>query len=51
VRSAGKVFEIAVDDTLALSKKQLGRSPTDEKGDALARRTGLVLVANARVYP
>jgi selenoprotein W-related protein len=38
VRSGGGVFEIAVDGTLAFSKRQLGRFPTDEEVDALAKR-------------
>jgi len=37
VRSGGGVFEITVDGTLSFSKKQLGRFPTDEEVDALAR--------------
>ena len=37
VRSGGGVFEIAVDGALAFSKKQLGRFPTDEEVDALAK--------------
>jgi predicted Rdx family selenoprotein len=50
VQSAGEVFEIAVDGTLALSKKHLGRFSTDEAVDALARCISLVLIANAPVY-
>jgi selT/selW/selH-like putative selenoprotein len=38
VRSGGGVFEIAVDGALAFSKKHLGRFPTDEEVDALAKR-------------
>ena len=38
VKSGGGVFEIAVDGVLLFSKKQLGRFPTDEEIDALARR-------------
>jgi selT/selW/selH-like putative selenoprotein len=37
VKSGGGVFEITVDGKLAFSKKQLGRFPTDEEVDALAR--------------
>jgi len=36
-RSGGGVFEITVDGELKFSKKQLGRFPTDEEIDALAR--------------
>ena len=38
VKSGGGVFEIAVDGVLLFSKKQLGRFPTDEEIDSLARR-------------
>jgi selenoprotein W-related protein len=37
VKSGGGVFEITVDGTLAFSKKQLGRFPTDEEVDSLAK--------------
>jgi selT/selW/selH-like putative selenoprotein len=37
VRSRGGVFEITVDGKLKFSKKQLGRFPTDEEIDALAK--------------
>jgi selT/selW/selH-like putative selenoprotein len=37
VKGSGGVFEIAVDGTLAFSKKQLGRFPTDDEVDALGR--------------
>ena len=36
-RSSGGVFEITVDGELKFSKKQLGRFPTDQEIDALAR--------------
>ena len=36
-RSGGGVFEITVDGELKFSKKQLGRFPTDEEIDALAK--------------
>ena len=36
-RSSGGVFEITVDGALKFSKKQLGRFPTDQEIDALAR--------------
>jgi len=38
VRSGGGVFEISLDGALAFSKKKLGRFPTDEEIDSLARR-------------
>jgi selT/selW/selH-like putative selenoprotein len=38
VKGGGGVFEIAVDGTLVVSKKQLGRFPTDDEVDALGRR-------------
>jgi len=38
VRSGGGVFEISLDGALAFSKKELGRFPTDEEIDSLARR-------------
>ncbi|MCK9908237.1 Rdx family protein [Microbacteriaceae bacterium K1510] len=37
VRSSGGVFEITVDGQLKFSKKALGRFPTDEEIDALAK--------------
>jgi len=37
VRSSGGVFEIAVNGQLRFSKKALGRFPTDEEIDALAK--------------
>jgi selT/selW/selH-like putative selenoprotein len=37
VRSRGGVFEITVDDQLKFSKKQLGRFPTDQEIEALAK--------------
>jgi selT/selW/selH-like putative selenoprotein len=37
VRSSGGVFEIAVNGKLKFSKKALGRFPTDEEIDALAK--------------
>ena len=36
-RSGGGVFEITVDGELKFSKKKLGRFPTDEEIDALAK--------------
>jgi selT/selW/selH-like putative selenoprotein len=36
-RSGGGVFEITVDGELKFSKKALGRFPTDEEIEALAR--------------
>ena len=36
-KSGGGVFEITVDDDLKFSKKQLGRFPTDEEVEALAK--------------
>ena len=36
-RSGGGVFEITVDGELRFSKKKLGRFPTDEEIDALAK--------------
>ena len=36
-KSGGGVFEITVGDELKFSKKQLGRFPTDEEVDALAK--------------
>jgi selT/selW/selH-like putative selenoprotein len=36
-RSGGGVFEITVDGELKFSKKKLGRFPTDEEIEALAR--------------
>lgn len=38
VKSGGGVFEISIDGAPAFSKKRLGRFPTDEEIDALARR-------------
>jgi len=38
VKGGGGVFEIAVDGTLAFSKKKLGRFPTDDEVDAVGRR-------------
>ena len=40
VRSHGGVFEITVDGEKKFSKKQLGRFPTDEEIEALARPPG-----------
>jgi selT/selW/selH-like putative selenoprotein len=40
VRSRGGVFEIAVDGQVKFSKKKLGRFPTEEEIDALARPLG-----------
>jgi predicted Rdx family selenoprotein len=37
VRSSGGLFEIAVDGALKFSKKALGRFPTDEEIEALAK--------------
>jgi selT/selW/selH-like putative selenoprotein len=37
VRSRGGVFEIAVDGQLKFSKKRLGRFPTDQEIDELAK--------------
>ena len=37
VRSEGGVFEITVDGELKFSKKKLGRFPTDQEIDALAK--------------
>jgi selT/selW/selH-like putative selenoprotein len=36
-RSGGGVFEISVDGELKFSKKKLGRFPTEEEIDALAK--------------
>ena len=36
-RSGGGVFEIMVDGELKFSKKALGRFPTDEEIDAIAK--------------
>jgi selT/selW/selH-like putative selenoprotein len=36
-RSGGGVFEITVDGDLKFSKKALGRFPTDEEIDAIAK--------------
>jgi selT/selW/selH-like putative selenoprotein len=36
-KSGGGVFEITVGDELKFSKKQLGRFPTDEEIEALAK--------------
>jgi selT/selW/selH-like putative selenoprotein len=36
-RSGGGVFEITVDGKLKFSKKALGRFPTDEEIDAIAK--------------
>jgi selT/selW/selH-like putative selenoprotein len=36
-RSGGGVFEITVDGELKFSKKALGRFPTDEEIDAIAK--------------
>lgn len=38
VRSGGGVFEITIDGELKFSKKALGRFPTDEEIEALAKR-------------
>ena len=38
VKGGGGIFDITVDGKLAFSKKQLGRFPTDEELDALAKR-------------
>jgi len=37
VRSSGGVFEVTVDGELKFSKKQLGRFPTDQEIDAMAK--------------
>jgi selT/selW/selH-like putative selenoprotein len=37
VRSRGGVFEITIDGQLKFSKKQLGRFPTDQEIEALAK--------------
>ena len=37
VRSSGGVFEISIDGALKFSKKALGRFPTDDEVDALAK--------------
>jgi selenoprotein W-related protein len=37
VRSSGGVFEITIDGELKFSKKQLGRFPTDQEIEALAK--------------
>jgi selT/selW/selH-like putative selenoprotein len=37
VKSRGGVFEISINGTLVYSKKRLGRFPTDEEIEALAR--------------
>jgi selT/selW/selH-like putative selenoprotein len=37
VKAGGGVFEVSVDGRLAFSKKKLGRFPTDEEVDALAK--------------
>jgi selT/selW/selH-like putative selenoprotein len=37
VRSSGGVFEIMIDGELKFSKKRLGRFPTDQEIDALAK--------------
>jgi len=37
VRSSGGVFEIMVDGELKFSKKKLGRFPTDQEIEALAK--------------
>jgi selT/selW/selH-like putative selenoprotein len=37
VRSSGGVFEITIDGELKFSKKRLGRFPTDEEIDTLAK--------------
>jgi selT/selW/selH-like putative selenoprotein len=37
VKAGGGVFEITVDGKLAFSKKQLGRFPSDDEVDALAK--------------
>jgi selT/selW/selH-like putative selenoprotein len=36
-KSGGGVFEIAVDGALKFSKKQLGRFPSDEEVEAIAK--------------
>ena len=36
-RSGGGVFEITVDGELKFSKKRLGRFPTDQEIDAMAK--------------
>jgi selT/selW/selH-like putative selenoprotein len=36
-RSGGGVFEITIDGELKFSKKALGRFPTDEEIDAIAK--------------
>jgi len=37
VRSRGGVFEITIDGALKFSKKRLGRFPTDQEIEALAK--------------
>ena len=37
VRSSGGVFEITIDSELKFSKKQLGRFPTDQEIETLAK--------------
>jgi len=37
VRSSGGAFEVTVDGELKFSKKQLGRFPTDQEIDAMAK--------------
>jgi selT/selW/selH-like putative selenoprotein len=37
VRSRGGVFEITINGTLRFSKKRLGRFPSDDEIDAMAR--------------
>ena len=37
VKAGGGVFEISVDGKLAFSKKALGRFPSDDEVDALAK--------------
>ena len=37
VRSSGGVFEITIDGELKFSKKRLGRFPTDQEIEALAK--------------
>jgi selT/selW/selH-like putative selenoprotein len=37
VRSSGGAFEVTVDGELKFSKKKLGRFPTDQEIDAMAK--------------
>ena len=39
VRSSGGVFEITIDGELKFSKRRLGRFPTDQEIEALAKPT------------